>query len=202
MSPKENTEQKIIEAAQEVFHKKGFEGARMQEIADTARINKGLLHYYFKSKSKLFEMVFGVAFEQMFSKITSIVNSDDSLETKITQFCQTYIGILSKNSYLPRFVINELSRDPDKFIKKMLGKKGKPDPTKFFEQIREEGRKGSIREVDPKHLMINMVSMCIFPFLARPMVQVIIDLDNKAYKRFVEERKKEVPEFMIHSLRP
>ena len=52
------TEQKILDAAEVVFHEKGFDGARMQEIADKATINKGLLHYYFKSKDALFDAIF------------------------------------------------------------------------------------------------------------------------------------------------
>ncbi|HEX2898201.1 MAG TPA: helix-turn-helix domain-containing protein, partial [Bacteroidia bacterium] len=63
VSEKENTEFRILEAARHIFQQKGFDGARMQEIADTAQINKGLLHYYFKSKDALFHKVFGIAFD-------------------------------------------------------------------------------------------------------------------------------------------
>ena len=67
------TEQKILEAAQEVFHEKGYDGARMQEIADKASINKGLLHYYFKTKDSLFEAIFSIAFRQMIAQIQAII---------------------------------------------------------------------------------------------------------------------------------
>ena len=56
-SKDKNTELKILKAAKEVFIIKGFEGSRMQEIADTAGINKSLLHYYFRTKDNLFDQL-------------------------------------------------------------------------------------------------------------------------------------------------
>ena len=63
-----STEQKIREAARKVFQAKGMHGARMQDIADTAGINKALLHYYFRSKDQLFEAIFKEALQQLIPK--------------------------------------------------------------------------------------------------------------------------------------
>jgi TetR/AcrR family transcriptional regulator len=57
------TERKILQAAREVFQRKGLYGARMQEIADAAGINKALLHYYFRNKDKLFDAIFSDVFQ-------------------------------------------------------------------------------------------------------------------------------------------
>ena len=64
------TEQQILEAARKIFREKGFEGARMQEIADAAKINKAMLHYYFRSKELLFQRICHCA---MASKVGTVV---------------------------------------------------------------------------------------------------------------------------------
>jgi AcrR family transcriptional regulator len=76
------TEQKILEAARQVFLKKGWNGARMQEIADEAGINKALLHYYYRSKDKLFEAVFNEIFTQFITKVSLVLLSDAPVKEK------------------------------------------------------------------------------------------------------------------------
>ena len=201
MTEKEKTEEKIIEAARQVFLVKGFDGARMQEIADTAEINKGLLHYYFKSKNKLFEMVFGIAFETMFARMTSIINADQPLFDKIRSFCHSYISLLSVNSYLPRFVLNELGKNPENFVSNLLKKKMKPNFRPFFVQIEQEIEAGNIRNVEPLEVVVNMMSLCVFPFIGKPIFQVMLNLNPKQFEEMIETRKTEVAEFIIQSLK-
>src|ERR1700712_5053671 len=96
------TEQKILAAAEEVFHEKGYDGARMQEIAEHAGINKGLLHYYFKTKDKLFEAIFSRALQHMISKIFGILEMELPLEDKIRLIVDQYMSMILKNPTLPR----------------------------------------------------------------------------------------------------
>ena len=110
------TEQKILDAAKKVFVVKGMTGARMQEIADEAGINKSLLHYYFRTKEKLFEAVFQSALGEFFPKVTSYMISDISLEDKIKVFVKEYSKVLQENPFLPSFIIGEVNRNPDNII--------------------------------------------------------------------------------------
>lgn len=201
MAKKENTESKIVEAAREVFHRKGFDGARMQEIADTAQINKGLLHYYFKSKNKLFDKVFGLAFDALFRKLGETLNADRSIFEKIEVFCEEYISMVSRNSYIPRFVINELGKNPERFIDSRIGQNKKELFEPFFKQIEQAGKDGLIRPIDPRHLMVNMISLCVFPFLAAPMLQVMAGFNAQELADFQEARKKEVADFIIQGIK-
>src|SRR6201991_2963463 len=114
-----DTKERILEAARNVFVHKGMFGARMQDIADEAGINKALLHYYFKSKEKLFEEVLREAAIKLFPRINEIFTSDDSLFTKIELFCEEYITVVLENPYLPLFVLNEMNQDPVYFINKI-----------------------------------------------------------------------------------
>ena len=199
-----NTESTIPDAAKKVFLKKGGSGARMQEIADEAGINKALLHYYYRSKEKLFRAVFKSVFTKFMPKIAEVISSDLPLFKKIEVFTEEYIDILSKNTLIPMFVLQELHKNPEGLVSlfihlvKDIGIK----PEIFFKQVRYEIKKGNIRPVDPHQLIVNMISMCIFPFAGRPLLQrIIFDNDSKLYDQFLKKRKKEVSKFIINSIK-
>jgi TetR/AcrR family transcriptional regulator len=196
-----STEEKILAASKKVFISKGMAGARMQDIADEAGINKALLHYYFRSKEKLFEVIFMEAAQKLFPKINSIFESDAPLFEKIENFCGQYITVLSENPYLPLFVLNEVSKDPEAFLKKFWNKEQLPQPHKFLAQIDREVRKGTIKKISPLHLLINLISMSIFPFVGKPMIQFTMGLDELQFRNMMQQRKKEIPKFIIDSIK-
>src|SRR6478672_7495746 len=117
----QSTEEKILSAARKVFLNKGMDGARMQDIADEAGINKALLHYYFRSKDKLFEQIFMEVASAFLPKIFSILESEQTLFEKIELFCSEYISQEIKTPYVPIFILNEINRQPKAFLKKVLG---------------------------------------------------------------------------------
>ena len=194
-------EEKILEAARKVFTTKGMAGARMQDIADEAGINKALLHYYFRDKDKLFEVVFLGEAQKFFPKISVIFNSDISLFEKIENFVHEYIEEMQENPYLPWFVINEMNRDPDQFLGKIWGKDKQPNTAKFLEQVEQEIRAGKIKRISPPQLLMNMISMTIFPFIGKPMFIRNLRLSEKQFREIMEQRKKEIPKFIIDSIR-
>jgi len=195
------TEEKILESAQYIFHHKGFDGARMQEIADKAEINKGLLHYYYKSKDKLFESVFNIALKQMLGRLDITLKEDIDLFTKIEKLAENYITVLSKNTFVPNFVFQEINRNPEFFNEKFKKFNSLEGIKKFEKQIEEETSKGTIIEIDPKQLIINIISMSIFPFMAKPMAIGILDISEKEFNIIIEKRKTEVAQFTINSIR-
>ena len=195
-----NTEQKILEAARLVFTQKGFEGARMQEIADKAGINKALLHYYYRSKDKLFEGVFREAFFTMVPQVMDLLKSEMPLFEKIRFFTSNYIEIFINNPFIPGFVLHELSVNPKRIVD-LLSNLG-IQPALFLDQIQAEIDKGIIKPIDPRNLLTNMLAMCIFPFVARPILQnILFTNDEQAFAQFVEDRKKAVPEFIINAIK-
>lgn len=196
-----NTEQKILIAAEEVFHQKGYDGARMQEIAEEAGINKGLLHYYFKTKDKLFEAIFSVALHKMISKISSIVELDISLEAKIDMMVEQYMAVLIRHQNLPRFVLNELNKNSDQFVARHIDKDAKRAFEKFVTTVQKEIDRKNIKPIDARHLMLNIISLIIFPFVGRPMAQGIFGMDNIEFQKLLLERKEHVKGFLKDALR-
>ena len=197
----ETTEMRILGAAKKVFVRKGMAGARMQDIADEAGINKAMLHYYFRSKVKLFEVIFMEAANKLFPRINSIFSSDQPLFEKIESFCEEYISVVMENPYLPLFVLNEINQDPEYFLKKVWVGKSKPNPSRFLEQMEREIKKGTIKRISPLHLLMNLVSMTIFPFVAKPMFQKNLGLDELQFRTVMEQRKKEIPKFIIDAIK-
>lgn len=195
------TEEKILAAAKKIFVQKGMAGARMQDIADEAGINKALLHYYFRNKEKLFEVIFLAAAERLFPRINRIFEADMPLFEKIEEFCEEYITIVMENPYLPLFVFNEITQDPEYFLSKVWPGKTQPHPEKLLAQIEKEVRKGTIRNISPLHLLLNLISMTIFPFVAKPLFQKNMGVDDLQWRSIMEQRKKEIPQFIIHAIK-
>jgi TetR/AcrR family transcriptional regulator len=195
-----DTEQLILNAARKVFVEKGLDGARMQEIADEAGINKALLHYYFRSKDKLFEMIFQEELGKFFPKIIMMMSSPDiSVDDKVRGFVDNYISIFLKNPFLPSFILRELHRDPEN-LKQHFVKLGF-DVNNFKFMLENISKQLNMSEMETKHFMINMVSLCIFPFAGRPLIEKIIFLEKKTeYDSFLEERKEVVTNFMLNYL--
>lgn len=195
-----DTEGAILEAARRIFLQHGFEGATTQMIADSAGINKALVHYYFRNKDKLFEAVFLEAFAKMIPDILKVFNSDLDLFDKIKKFVDTYITALMNYPQIPMFVMRELHRNPSRIVE--LFHNSDIRPQQFVLQIQDEIRKGSIRPVDPQQLFVNMMSMCIFPFAARSIIQgFLFGNDTEKYREFLLSRKKEVADFIIQAIK-
>ncbi|MDR9457620.1 MAG: TetR/AcrR family transcriptional regulator [Salegentibacter sp.] len=196
----EKTEDHILNAAERVFQRKGMDGARMQEIANEAGINKAMLHYYYRSKRFLFEAVFTKAFSLIAPEINKVVNDDTDLFEKIRDFTYSYISFTQKHPYLPNFIIQELNRDSD-FINVLQTKKGFPDFRKFQAQVEKEVRDGKIRSIKAEQLFIHLLSLNIFPFLAAPLIKGFLKINDRTYKQLMEERKEEISNILINHIK-
>jgi AcrR family transcriptional regulator len=198
--PTKETEAVILDAARKVFIKNGFDGSTMQKIADEAGINKALLHYYYRNKDRLFEGVFREAFGKMAPKLQQILLSDEPFLDKIGVFVESYISTLQSVPEIPIFILHELRRNPERVVELVKG--SGLEPKYFIQLVGSEIKKGTIRETDPMQLLVNILSMCVFPFAARPLIQgFLFENDEMAYSAFIESRKLEVTQFIINSIK-
>jgi len=207
-APDPHTEQRILDAAHVVFIRRGTAGARMQDIADEAGVNKALLHYYFRNKNRLAEAVFQGVTSRIFSRLSETLGSDAEIEDKVRRIVAIYIDQLSKTPYVPAYVISELNQHPERtkqFFESVRspGAKGPPPfLLKLGEQIQAGVRAGTMRAIPPGQFIANIASLCVFPFAAKPMLCTLLDLDDRGFKAFIEERKTGLPEFFLSGLRP
>jgi TetR/AcrR family transcriptional regulator len=195
------TEEKIFESATEVFINKGMDGARMQDIANHAGINKSLLHYYYRTKDHLFNAVFEMIAGQLFRKFSPVFDENLTLEEKIRFFFREHIDFLQKNPGLPGFLLNELHRNPAR-IKKLVQSF---DINKLWStleaQHKEELIKFNITKETIPQLMTSIAAMSVFPFIAKPIVGSIMEKMGYDFDIYIEERKEYAADFVIRAMR-
>ncbi len=199
------TESRILEAAKVIFYEKGMGGARMEEIAEAAGINKAMLHYYFRSKEKLFQRIFIEAIQQLAPQFARILQVDEPFKDKLTHFVDFYVDMLLERPYMPLFVLSALQQNPDAFFEELFSHLRMPvqaSVQQVFTQLQAMMDLGEIRRMDPRHLITNLMSMLVFPFVASPLITKVLGADPDTYKQFLLERKKVVADFMLHALRP
>ncbi len=199
MPTEKETEQKIFDAAQKVFQRSGFKGARMQEIADEAGINKSMLHYYYRNKDTLFSTVFQSAAKKIMPRVFGILASESSLREKVVQVVEFYHNAFRENPELPSFVIYEMNHHPQQF-KDFIGSMEMHLPETFIEQVEEAVESEELRTITPDQFLMNVVSLCMMPMLARNMVQALFHLTDEEYFSFLDERRQLIPNLIFNGL--
>ena len=200
MSEKD-TELRIKEAAKSIFITQGYAGTRMQDIADLAEINKALLHYYYRSKERLYDVVFMEIFQELVNGLKSAFVEDVPVEEKIAVFIDHYISTLIENPHMPLFVVSEISRNPDAFIEKLKSKEHFSVANTMVLSFISDLNRQYGEDKNAIHLFINILSLCVFPFIAKPMLEALTEMDKDTWKVLMETRKEEVKKFVFAALR-
>jgi TetR/AcrR family transcriptional regulator len=195
------TEEKIFESATDVFIDKGMDGARMQDIANHAGINKSLLHYYYRTKDQLFNAVFEKIAGQMFKKFAPVLDENLTLEEKIRFFFREHISFLQRNPRLPSFLLNELNRNPAR-IRKLIQS---IDVEKLWltleKQHKDELKKYNITRETIPQLMSSIAAISVFPFAARGILEGIFNKMGIDFDDYMEQRKEYAAEFVIRAIK-
>ncbi len=202
-----DTEAQILEAAHRVFLRRGTAGARTQEIADEAGVNKALLHYYFRSKEKLAEAVFLRAARTLFPQMLQALASDAPLREKLQQAVEVELGILEANPYLPGYLIAEFQYRPD-HLRSLLGETLPVDAMRraVFDQIQQqldvEADAGRLRPTRAEDLLVALLAQLVFPYAAAPMLEAVLGLDADAREAMMERRRQNLADALLRSLAP
>ena len=205
-----DTEQRILDAAHAVFLRRGTAGARMQEIAAEAGVNQALLHYYFRTKEQLARSAFQRAGSQLMPAVILELASDAPLEDKVRRVIALELDHLSRVPYLPGYIIGEVAHHPERAQQLIAAVTDGRTPSELRprifgalrRQIDERIAAGVMRPIPPESFVVNLMSLCIFPFAARPMVQALLGLDAAAFAEFTAARRTELADFFLGALRP
>lgn len=180
-----STEEKIKAAARKVFTQKGFAATRTRDIAEEAGINLALLNYYFRSKEKLFEIVIMEKMHLLLGRIAPILMDEEtSIEQKVERFAEHYIDTFMANPDIPLFVLGEIKTNPARFAKLVTTRTHIVDSV-FFKQL-----KARRPDLNPIHFVFNILGIIIFPFIGRPLLQLITGVAAEEVRTVMEERKK------------
>jgi AcrR family transcriptional regulator len=198
----QSTEEKIKAAARKIFTKKGYAATRTRDIAEEAGLNLALLNYYFRSKEKLFEIVMLENFGQFIAGVRTIMyDQTTTLDQKIEGIVDFYVNQLIISPDLPLFVLNEL-RSGSLILKSKGLSKDLLQHSYFMQQLAEEVKKNNIQGLNPLHIVMNIFSMTIFPFIAAPLITEVGGLGDGDYVRIMQERKKWIPKWIKTMLLP
>ncbi len=198
----ENPEEIILKAASEIFMEKGYDGARMQEIADKAGLNKALLHYYYRSKDKLFRAVFNKVFQRLMDGLVSVFEENMSIFDTIRIFFKEHQEVLITYRHLPIFILNELQRDPNIVVDMFNTSRLENVRNTFLHRIEKEKEEGIIlQSIQPMELFINVLSLSVFPYAAKPLLSPIIGLNEAAFFDMMQARKDGLADFVIQSIK-
>ena len=199
-----DTEKRILEAATHVFLQKGKDGARMQEIAERARINKALLHYYFRSKDRLYEEVFRRVFTRVLGGLFESIPETTDIRQFLQFFVSGYIDRLAENPDMVTFAYWEIRQGGETFakvFKEAVDRYG-GGRNPLLDVIERAIRNGSMRSVDPVHFVISMVAVCVYSFLARPILKNIMPEVQVNSPEFLSRRKREIVDLLWRGVRP
>ncbi len=199
------TEEKILAAAQRVFVRRGIAGARTEEIAKEAGVNRALINYYFRSREKLAEAVFARVATSLFPPLMKTLGSDLPLRKKLQEVIDLELTQLSANPFLPLYVLAELQYHPEK-LKKLIAQivpihqLQEQVLSKLQNQLDEEAEAGRLIPVLAKDLMVMLMSLLIFPFAASTMIETMIGLDERERQEMLARRRSDLADFILKGL--
>lgn len=202
-----DTEARILEAAHRVFVRRGTAGARTQEIADEAGVNKALLHYYFRSKERLAEAVFLRAVRMLFPQMLQTIASDLPLREKLEQAIRIELDLLEENPYLPGYIIAELQYRPE-HLRELLGQTVDLGAMQqavlgtLQHQLDAEAEAGRLRPTRAEDLLVALVAQLVFPYAAAPMLQTLLGLGDEARRAMMARRREGLADALLRSLAP
>lgn len=189
---KKDVEELIKQAAKKVFIRKGLAGARLQEIADEAGIGRTSLHYYYRSKEKLFDAVISEKFSEVKNRLGNTVEVNMSLEEKLIQFTKDYFAKAMEDPELDLFLLNEFNAHPEQMLKIVQGHK-------FTQLILEDIKKAILKgemQGSAQHHFITFMSVTFFPFAAKNMIRQMLQCSDEDYMQFMKTRQEYIVGFI------
>lgn len=189
-----DSEKKILDAAKKVFEEYGYNGARMQLIADEAGISKASLHYYFRSKDNLFDRIFDETMSDFMKIVSTWDNVTEDWEVKLRTFIIEFFTFLKTNSLL--FILREINRNPELMNRKRPGKKA--GFLAYFENLKSSG---IIKDINVHLIYIFMHSLCSYPLINRSLFKRMMSMNDAEFDHFMDEYPGHVADFLINAIK-
>lgn len=194
------TEAVIKEKAKTLFFQKGFLNATTQEIADEAGVNRALIHYYFRSRDQLMDMLLEEAVNEKRERARTVLSSALPFREKIILFIDIVVEYGLKFPYLENFIITETARNPEKV--KVLCQTKVRSSDLIRKDLEDEIAKGRLLPITAENFVINLMSLCNYPLLAKNVLQNMHGMSDTAYRKFLQDRKEIIYQAIFHEPLP
>lgn len=178
-------EEKIITIAKRLFIERGFDGTSMSDIAAAADINRPTLHYYFRTKDKMFQAVFQSIVSIVSPSLQKIFTEEGPFFDKIEKVIDVYISVFSENPALPNFILSEANRDIDHLILTVKTLPLAEYINRAEQMIQKEMKEGRLKEVPISTLFLTLYSMLIFPFLSKKVLSCMFFENEEEFRIFL-----------------
>ncbi len=199
-------EELILEKAEELFLEKGYALTSTVEIAKAAGCNQALVHYYYRTKERLFQKVFLSKIGLFLSILLKIDGQEEDFFMNLRKKIGAHFDLLMKNPGLPFLILNELTTNKRNIlILKEEISKGENNRSVFLkleESLNKEISKGTVREMTVMDLILNIISMNAFFFLSIPIIKGVFGIEENKKKEFIENRREEVITSILNGIRP
>lgn len=193
---------RILHEAKGLFITNGYAGTSIREIAKASGANVAHIKYYFDSKAKLFEIIFDEAFEIMVARIHATLDSDLPFMEMIDNWIDIYFDILPEYPMIPIFILNEINQRHDTLANKIISKKPYKIFNRLSERMQDEIDKGAIRDIPVLDFGLNILSLCVFPFMFTGFATQITHRSEKEYNVWIRNHKEHIKDFVKNALRP
>lgn len=205
MERNQNIEKRILWVAERLFLEKGFNGTSTTEIAKTVGCNQALIHYYFRTKEKLFWDVFAPKVEQFVEYLDAPLDESLDFIERIKNVIDFYFGILELDERLTPFIVNELLMNPgrwDKFRDRYLRNESRSSAFDRFESmVEEEISAGRIRPIRAIDLLMNIMSLTISVFVVAPKGFASGECDSNLRKDYLDKRREDIKLLIVNGIR-
>jgi AcrR family transcriptional regulator len=197
-------EQVIVETAERLFLEKGFSGTSTTDIARKAGCNQALIHYYFRTKEKLFNVIFEKKLIFFLEQLLKVHSESVGLKERIRLMIESHFDLIAANPQFPGFITSELLASPKRLtaLKGVLGDKPNLLIESLQAQIDAEVQKGGVRPIRALDLLLSMIMLNVGLFIYYPMIKNVGGLKDEDMKKSVESRKKENVIMILNSLKP
>lgn len=200
--PASDVKDRILNVARQLFIAKGYERTSIRDIADASGANVAHIKYYYVSKANLFEIIFDEAFEVLVKRVFATLNSDKPFYEMIEEWINTYYEILPEYPQIPIFILNEINHSPDVLVEKIIAKNPQKIFTKLSERMKEEVSKGTVRDIPVVDLGLNILSLCLFPFIFKGFAIKVASKTRYEYNAMISLHRQQVVDFVRYALRP
>jgi len=201
----ENTNERLIlEAAEAEFLEKGYKGAATTAIAKRAGVTHAMLHYYFRTKEKLFQRIFIQKIQMLSDIFEGIWCRELPFTDTLRLFIEEQFNFVAKNPQLPRFILNEVitNKDNRDLLIEIVAPKLFVIFQKIDEQLNKEIAAGRVRPITLPNLVMNILSVNISVFIALPVLQDVFSIStDTVLDKFLNERRESNVQFILNALR-
>ena len=197
-----DVKERILIIARDLFIQNGYNNTSIRDIASASGTNVAMVNYYYHSKYNLFEKIFDEAMEVLMKRVFSIVSSEKTISELVAMWIDSYYETLMEYPQIPIFILSEINQNPDSLTERVR----RHNPYQIFtilsDRIDKEVKLGTIRPIPALDLILNVLSLCVFPFVFGRMATKVADKTQNEYDKMLMDHKEYVKEFVIQALKP